>query len=106
MDILAKNGLTESDMQPHDRVAELEAKLDALTTYQGLTVRDMGGGVYEVVKRTTGAGTEQEPYALTFPVEAQPNAFYSYNGNTYVYMHATAQTETELTEDFVLADWL
>lgn len=34
------------------RIAALEAKLDALTTFQGLTVRDMGGGVYEVVKQT------------------------------------------------------
>lgn len=83
MDILAKNGLTAADLKPHDPVADLEAKLDALMTYQGLTVRDLGGGVYEVVKADMPTGDYTNPIKWVQGMAVTAGLFYWFDDYDY-----------------------
>jgi len=66
-------------------------------------VREVGNGVYEVVKQTDGEGTEESPIVIqAFPFEVKPNTFYQYAGKTYVYM-GTAGTSSGI--DDAWAEW-
>lgn len=53
--IIEKLGLNEADFQPNDTVSEireLKEQLNALIQYNGLTLKKIGGGTYEVIKET------------------------------------------------------
>lgn len=84
-------------IEVQERLDKVDMKMDTFTA----KLNDLGGGVIEVERVTTGKGTEDEPFALSFPCDAIPNAFYELDGVLYVYMNAKRGTVAELTEDFV-----
>lgn len=53
----------------------------------------------------TGEGTQENPFIWHSGIEAIPNAYYSYNGNLYVYMGATPTISTEEPIDNGLTLW-
>ncbi len=61
--LMRLNGIDDA-MKPNP-VAELGAKIDALLTYQGLTVREIGNGAYEVIKQQPASGDYLNPILYT-----------------------------------------
>jgi len=57
--LLKLNGI--SSMKKQDKTEELEAKLNALMEYQVLLVKQVGTGVYEVVKEEKASGDYVNP---------------------------------------------
>jgi len=47
-----KNGIKESSFNPIDRIAFLEAKIDALMDYQGLKIKSINDKQFKVVKES------------------------------------------------------
>ncbi len=86
-----------------ERLSELEAKMDKLMELEGVTVRQVGTGVYEVVKPTGSGTSESDPIVIeSWPAEVKPNTFYSVGGKIYVYMGA-AGTATGIDDTW--AEW-
>lgn len=50
-----------SDVHKPDPISELNARLDAIIEYQGLSVRKVSGRMYEVVKDSASAGDYTNP---------------------------------------------
>ena len=57
--LMEKNGVRS--LKKPDPVADLNARLDAILKYQGLTVRQTADGVYEVIKETPRPGDYLNP---------------------------------------------
>ncbi len=57
--LMEKNGV--QDLKKPSPVADVNAKLDAIMQYQGLTVRQTAPGVYEVIKDVTQTGDYLDP---------------------------------------------
>ncbi len=57
--LMKKNGV--QTLKKLDPVADLNSKLDAIMRYQGLTVRQIADGVYEVIKHTPQTGGYLNP---------------------------------------------
>lgn len=57
--LMEKNGV--QGLKKPDPVADVNAKLDAILKYRGLTVRQTAPGVYEVIKTTPRPGDYLNP---------------------------------------------
>ena len=57
--LMEKNGV--QGLKKPDHVADINARLDAVLKYQGLTVRQTADGVYEVIKETPRPGDYLDP---------------------------------------------
>lgn len=59
--MLSSVGMTEEDLQPKDKLTELENKLEALLEYQGLSLKQIDSRQFEVVKKQVGTGDYINP---------------------------------------------
>lgn len=87
-ELLEQNGITEDDFKPKpliDRVTALEQELAEIRSY----VNSIGKTELQ------GKGTQEDPFQWAVGVELVPNAFYSYDGQLYVYMSTVTGTATE-----------
>lgn len=91
-EVVRKLGMSEADFEANksmaQRMAELEEKVETLTSYVNAI------GKTELV----GDGSAEQPFELVEGMELIPNAYYNYNGTRYVYMGtASAYDGSELT---------
>lgn len=75
--LLKLNGI--SSMKKHDKTEELEAKLNALMEYQGLLVKEVGTGVYEVVKEEKATGDYTKPIQYVVGQPIMKDLYYWYD---------------------------
>lgn len=78
-----------------DRIATLEATVEALKTY----IDDMGKTVLE------GDGSAEKPFEWVTGIELIPNAYYAYGGRRYVWMGERGATSIVPPVD-IGGDWV
>lgn len=70
------NQLGREKFEPNDPIAKLNAKLDAITNYMGLTVKPIGDGVFEVIKETVASGDYLDPILFVPPMNVEEGKWY------------------------------
>lgn len=78
-ELMKINGIkNERKQDDNERIAELEAQVEVLTNYMGVSVVDKGNGVYEVVKKEeeTTAGDYLNPIYYVMGMSVDEGNFY------------------------------
>lgn len=102
-ELLEANGLTEKDLLPKNPVKELNAKIEGLMTFMGLT-GSWNGDVFEVVKEKKESGD------YTNPILIPENGITTVTGKWYYTTdkelpHEAKQNAFVTTEDFFDRTW-
>lgn len=79
LDELLKINNVEKPKTPAEQIAEINAKIDGLITFMGVSVQDNGNGVYKVVKpadEETTAGDYLNPIYYVMGMSVDEGNFY------------------------------